>query len=268
MIGITNAGGGDGAWRITTVYGGVAPPSNPKEYDIYIRSTTPLATGEITPSVQSKPPWDSPEGTWYVGLQPGGINGNQCPLALNRRNSHSITGGPAQTWQRSNGQWWPMNAWMWFKNQWVQFSWSWNGELFYQGNQYTEHTGGWTGMVRNPNVSTNVADPANPNLFSDANADPVGTALFRTVNKVDMTNYRTLKWTGWGFGSNSGGQYEAHCTVHNNPSTDNGVISDVTFQAESTYSMDISGISGAHYITFRAWGSRGQRISISKVWME
>ena len=268
MIGITNAGGGSGGVRMATVYGGTTVPSNPKEFDIFINTSTPLTNGEITPNVRSKPTWDALDGVWYVGLTTGGINGDWCSLAGNSRKVHNITASPTQAWERISGQWWPMNAYMWHNNQWVQFSWFWNGELFYQGNQYTEHTGGWTGMVRNPSVSTNVADPANPNLYSDANAVYGGTAWFRTVNKVDMSSYRTLKWTGWGFGENSGGKYGAHCTVHDNPSTDSGIISDVSFQNEGTYSMDISGISGAHYITFRAMGSGAQRVSISKVWME
>lgn len=268
MIGITNAGGGNGVWQVATVYGGVSTPANPKEYDIFINTSTPLLGGEITPNVLSKPTWVAIDGIWYIGLTQGGIAGDYCPLVHNKRNGHNFTGSPTQAWERINGQWWPMNAYMWHNSQWVQFSWSWDGELFYQGNQYTEHTGGWTGMVRNASVSPSVSDPANPNLFSDANAVAGGTAWFRTVNKVDMTNYKTLKWTGWGFGENSGGKYGAHCTVHDNPSTDSGIISDVSFQNEGTYSMDISGISGAHYITFRAMGSGAQRVSISKVWME
>lgn len=268
MIGITNAGGGKGYWRVTTVYGGTSAPANSEQFDIFINTSVPLRAGEISTNVLSKPSWSAEQGTWYVGNIAGSYNNIWCYFAQNRRNGHGISGYPTKAWQMINGQWWPMNAYVLFGGQWIQFSWTWNGELFYQGNQYTEHTGGWTGMVRNPSISTNVADPANPNLYSDANAVEGGTAWFRTVNKVDMSSYRTLKWTGWGFGENSGGKYGAHCTVHDNPSTDSGIISDVSFQNEGTYSMDISGISGAHYITFRAMGSGAQRVSISKVWME
>ena len=264
MIGITNAGGGKDRYRVK-VFGGTSAPANPKEGYIWVKTSTPISGYEINCWTNYIPGYSMNNGFTYIYGKPeweaNVVNIIDDKVGLVYFNFNKCM-------QQQGSTWHTMDAFVFHNGSWMQFSTSWNGELFYQGNQYTEHTGGWTGMVRNPNVSTNVADPANPNLFSDANADPVGTALFRTVNKVDMTNYRTLKWTGWGFGSNSGGQYGANCTVHNNPSTDNGVISDVTFQAESTYSMDISGISGAHYITFRAWGSRGQRISISKVWME
>lgn len=268
MIGITNAGGGKGPWRVTTVYGGTSAPANPEQFDIFINTSIPLLGGEISANVLSKPSWNAEQGVWYVGLTQGNYNNIEHYFAQNRRNAHSITGFPGQAWQRINGQWWPMNAYAWFGGKWVQFSWSWNGELFYQGNQYTEHTGGWTGMVRNPSVSPSVADPANPNLFCDANGVAGGTAWIRTVNKINMTNYRTLKWIGWGFGENSGGKYAANCYIHDNPSTGDGVITNVAFQNEGTYSMDISSISGAHYITFQASGSGAQRVSISKVWME
>lgn len=265
MIGITNAGGGSGRIWMCTVYGGTDPPPKARPGDIFIRTTVPLTKGEITPNVLSKPSWGSDtEGYFYVGFSQGGRH-----VATNKSLNQTIYGGLVHVWQSINGQWRSMDAYVLEDNNtWTQISSTYNGELFYQGNQYTEHTGGWTGMVRNPDISTNVADPANPNLFSDANAVEGGTAWFRTVNKVDMSSYRTLKWTGWGFGENSGGKYGAHCTVHDNPSPDSGIISDVSFQNEGTYSMDISGISGAHYITFRAMGSGAQRVSISKVWME
>ena len=272
MIGITNAGGGKDRLNLR-VFGGTTAPSNPKGNDIWVKTSIAIPNNSVF--------INEVVSNFWTGAANGGIyikfeSSNSSTKATTGANIFTYRSGSnlqefnvifLGCMQIMNGVWANVEAYI-YHNGWHQFSSVWNGELFYQGNQYTEHTGGWTGMVRNPNVSTNVADPANPNLFSDANADPVATAWFRTVNKVDMTNYRTLKWTGWGFGSNSGGNYAAHCTVHNNPSTDNGVISDKTFQAEGTYSMDISGISGAHYITFRAWGSRGQRISISKVWLE
>lgn len=264
MIGITNAGGGSGGVWMATVYGGTDPPPQARPRDIFIRTTVPLGRGEITPNVLSKPSWGGEEGTWYVGFSQGGRT-----VALNKRLTQLICGGLTTARQRINGDWRPMDAYyLEDNNTWTQFSWVYNGELFDNGNQYTDYTGGWTGMVRNPNISTNVADPANPNLYSDANAVVGGTAWFRTVNKVNMTNYRTLKWTGWGFGENSGGRYGAHCSIHDNPSTDNGVIADAMFQNNGTYSMDISGITGSHYITFHAMGSGAQRVCVSKVWME
>lgn len=271
MIGITNAGGGitSNRYRISVVYGAPDPSMNPKEWDIFIRTSVPLTIGAITTNATAAPGFVANNGHWYVNLTTGTISdAPEVKLAKNERLWQYITGRPAQAWEWIDGQWRKMNAYIWYKNQWVQFSWSYNGELFANGNQYTEYTGGWTGMVRNASVSPSVSDPANPNLFSDANGVAGGTAWFRTVNKVDMSNYRTLKWTGWGFGENSGGKYGAHCTVHDNPSTDSGIISDASFQNEGTYSMDISGISGAHYITFRAMGSGAQRVSISRVWME
>lgn len=268
MIGITNAGGNISKFGIRLLNDF---PANPKDGDIVIFYGLDAAIGEITPWFTGEDRVDqAQEGYTFIHISDAP---KQFPVTfwatLSKKDPTlglSCYWGPV--FQKKNGKYKRMTAKLYVGGEWKQISAEYNGELFYQGNQYTEHTGGWTGMVRNPSVSTNVADPANPNLFSDANAVVGGTAWFRTVNKVDMSSYRTLKWTGWGFGENSGGKYGAHCTVHDNPSTDSGIISDVSFQNEGTYSMDISGISGAHYITFRAMGSGAQRVSISKVWME
>lgn len=267
MIGITNAGGKISKFGIRVLHDF---PANPKEGDIVIYFGINSAIGEITPWGISEERVDqTADGYTFINI---GTVPHQFAVtfwaSLHPKDPSlglSCYWGPV--YQKINGKYKRMKAMLRAGGEWKQISDEYNGELFYQGNQHTDVTGGWTGMVRNPDVSTNVADPANPNLYSDANAVEGGTAWFRTVNKVDMTNYRTLKWAGWGFGENSGGKYGAHCTVHDNPSTDSGIISDVSFQNEGTYSMDISGISGAHYITFRAMGSGAQRVSISKVWM-
>lgn len=266
MIGITNAGGGKDRLCFR-LFAGQNPPTNPKQNDVFVR-TTVLPVNEWQLRGEGHPlTWVEKEND--IVIQTSSTPGSPVFVDIFiPRNGGRIYETFLSCIQQVSGKWVKRDAYIWHGNQWVQFSWTWNGELFYQGNQYTEHTGGWTGMVRNASVSPSVSDPANPNLFSDANAVAGGTAWFRTVNKVDMSNYRTLKWTGWGFGENSGGKYGAHCTVHDNPSTDSGIISDVSFQNEGTYSMDISGISGAHYITFRAMGSGAQRVSISRVWME
>ena len=266
MIGITNAGGGKDRLQFR-LFAGQNPPNNPKTNDVFVR-TNVLPVNEWQLRGEGHPlGWLEKEND--IVIQTDSTPGSPIFVDLiNDTRGGRIYETFKSCVQQVSGKWVKREAYIWWANRWQQFSWSWNGELFYQGNQYTEHTGGWTGMVRNPSVSPSVADPANPNLFCDANGVEGGTAWIRTVNKVDMTNYRTLKWTGWGFGENSGSKYAAQCSVHDNPSTGDGVISSASFQNEGAYSMDISGISGAHYITFHASGSGAQRVSVSKVWME
>lgn len=288
MIGITNAGGGSGGVRMATVYGGTTAPSNPKEFDIFINTSTPLANGEITPNVRSKPTWDALDGVWYVGLTTGGINGDWCSLAGNSRKVHNITASPTQAWERISGQWWPMNAYMWHNNQWVQFSWSWNGELFANGNQYTDVTGGWVATANCQNGW--YVDGDEKWIWPHAPALEISTVMkiWQTSNPwvgtvftgkaVDVTNYSKLyvdlQYNCIGAGVNNG--FNVCVTKSNgnnftplaeyNVDTGNGNKS-----YDGTIAIDLSSISGEVYVAIASHQHGGvdtgnNIVNIRKIW--
>lgn len=288
MIGITNAGGGKGNWRVTTVYGGVSAPANPKEYDIFINTSTPIANGEITTNVLSKPSWDAGDGVWYIGLTQGGIAGDWCSLAGYNRIAHNITGSPTQAWERINGQWWPMNAYMWHKNKWVQFSWSYNGELFANGNQYTEHTGGWVSTANCQNGW--YVDGSEKWIWPHAPALEISTVMkiWQTSNPwvgtvftgkaVDVTNYSKLyvdlQYNCIGAGLNNG--FNICVTKSNgnnftplaeyNVDTANGNKS-----YDGTIAIDLSAISGEVFVAIASHQHGGTDtgnniVNIRKIW--
>ena len=132
----------------------------------------------------------------------------------------------------------------------------WNGQLFDNGNQYTDHTGGWSGQ-----------SSSSPNLSAQCGATSGTTLLIRTVNKVNLTNFKTLYFIGNGYGSSSAGQDRAKAGVSTETGT-GGELASTSFYENSTYSINISSISGSYYIHFHTWASRGALLSISKVWME
>jgi hypothetical protein len=55
-----------------------------------------------------------------------------------------VTPYRCQQVQGSTGNWVNVDAYICHSNTWVQFSSTWNGELFDNGNQYEDMTGGWS----------------------------------------------------------------------------------------------------------------------------
>lgn len=288
MIGITNAGGGKGPWRVTTVYGGTSAPANPEQFDIFINTSIPLISGEITTNVLSKPSWNTEQGVWYVGLTQGSYNNIEHYFAQNRRTGHSISGFPTQAWQMINGQWWPMNAYAWVGGKWVQFSWSYNGELFANGNQYTEHTGGWVSTANCQNGW--YVDGSEKWIWPHAPALEIGTVMkiWQTSNPwvgtvftgkaVDVTNYSKLyvdlQYNCIGSGLNNG--FNICVTKSNgnnftplaeyNVDTGNGNKS-----YDGTIAIDLSSISGEVYVAIASHQHGGvdtgnNIVNIRKIW--
>ena len=143
-----------------------------------------------------------------------------------------------------------------YRGGWVKFSDykdtpPWSGTLFYNGDQYTDITGGWTG-----------ADSYSPNLRATLYS---GTITISTASAVDLSGFSTLKFMGSGNGANSGGTYSAKCKIVNESGVE---VASVDFQSNGTYAVSVAALSGKHYVRCVAAGSRGNNLNISKVWFE
>ena len=143
-----------------------------------------------------------------------------------------------------------------YRGGWVKFSDykdtpPWSGTLFYNGDQYTDITGGWNG-----------ADSYSPNLRATLYS---GTITVSTASAVDLSGFSTLKFMGSGNGANSGGTYSAKCKIVNESGVE---VASVDFQSNGTYAVSVAALSGKHYVRFVATGSRGNNLDISKVWLE
>ena len=249
MIGKTNGGGRD-RFR-PTVYGGTTAPANPKNGDFWIY-TSGLITGvEWNSWTHSFPGYMMTDGFAYIVS--GGYNGDiVVDLSAVRNGLHYFC--PNDCYMQHGGKWYRETAYVYRNNEWKQFStWaqSWDGTLFYNGNQYTDITGGWTG-----------ANSYNPNLSATLYS---GTITISTANAVDMSRFSTLKFIGSGNGANSGGAYSAKCKLFNESGAE---VASLDFQNNNTYAMSVAALSGKYYVRFTASGSRGNNLNISKVWLE
>ena len=249
MIGKTNGGGRD-RFR-PKVYGGTTAPANPKNGDFWIYTSGTITGVEWNSWTHSFPGWTMPDGFAYIVS--GGYNGDiVVDLSAVRNGLHYFC--PNDCYMQHGGKWYRETAYVYRNNAWKQFStWaqSWDGTLFYNGNQYTDITGGWTG-----------ANSYNPNLSATLYS---GTITISTASAVDMSRFSTLKFTGSGNGANSGGAYSANCKIFNESGAE---VASRDFQNNNTYAMSVAALSGKHYVRFTASGSRGNNLNISKVWLE
>lgn len=248
---MTNATGGKDRLRYR-VYGGTTPPASPREYDFYIKTTTPITAFELNSWTNAQPTWFVGNGHVYIVSE---VWNTDSINLVKDGNGISLPFLPKWCWQQINGQWYQMEAYF-YRGGWVKFSDykdtpPWSGTLFYNGDQYTDITGGWTG-----------ADSYNPNLRATLYS---GTITVSTASAVDLSGFSTLKFMGSGNGANSGGTYSAKCKIVNESGVE---VASVDFQSNGTYAVSVAALSGKHYVRFVAAGSRGNNLNISKVWFE
>ena len=248
---MTNATGGKDRLRYR-VYGGTTPPASPREYDFYIKTTTPITAFELNSWTNAQPTWFVGNGHVYIVSE---VWNTDSINLVKDGNGISLPFRPKWCWQQINGQWYQMEAYF-YRGGWVKFSDykdtpPWSGTLFYNGDQYTDITGGWTG-----------ADSYSPNLRATLYS---GTITISTASAVDLSGFSTLKFMGSGNGANSGGTYSAKCKIVNESGVE---VASVDFQSNGTYAVSVAALSGKHYVRFVAAGSRGNNLNISKVWFE
>ena len=245
---------GSKRYRVSEVYGGQNPPNTGvKDNDIFLRTNVAIISGEITTNIGGLPTWDSADGVFLITLGAGAFDDTRAGayFVWDTQKFHNVSGFPGSAYVRENGKWRRCEGYVFHSNKWVQFSSAWDGTLFYNGNQYADVTGGWTG-----------ADSYSPNLTATLMS---GTITVSTASAVDLSGFSTLKFMGSGNGANSGGTYSAKCKIANESGVE---VASLDFQSSGTYAVSVAALSGKHYVRFVAAGSRGNNLDISKVWLE
>ena len=252
MIGKTNGGGKD---RLRpTIYGGTTRPSNPKNGDFYLYTGTAISATELNGFMSGFPTWTMPEGFVYIGSG-GAYNDSSYVNLINVRNGvHNFC--PCCCYQVEGGKWYRKDAFVYRNGAWLKFStWAqqWDGTLFYNGNQYTDITGGWVGNgISSTTVGTNLS-------LIVANTSPYLT----TQNAIDLSGYTKLHMIADG----NAGQYSYFGISSNVPSNAGpNYIASATFSGGENV-LDVSAIGSGH-ISIGASASWGVTINISKVWLE
>lgn len=238
-----NSGGGE---AVKKVYGGLTAPTSPSEDSVWVKTDQNLS--DLLVCNSKFIPFNRAGRIW-IKYEDVVATSYQWLLLKNTKKMVSLCLSGCVIGDGS--MWRNLDAYLYYHGEFHQFSSVWDGTLFYNGNQYANVTGGWTG-----------ANSYSPNLTATLYS---GTITISTVSAVDLSGFSTLKFTGSGNGANSGGAYSAKCKIFNESG---GEVASIDFQNNGTYAVSVAALSGKHYVRFTANGSRGNNLNISKVWLE
>lgn len=229
--------------------------------DVDMMSNVTLANGYISAGVN--------DGAVWIKTMSDSV------VSFNAIKKNMLEVYPTAVSQYVSGAWETCVAYIYQSGAWKQF---WNGELFENGNLYSDHTGGWP-------VTMGVQQSTDPYLYYNAGAQNL---IFGTAKKIDVTNFSSLHVIGRGRGdyayqggvsartpsfgiasalssSGSGGvTYAARADLSVGYV---GISTLPSFTTESV--LDLTSYSGEYYIAFSVTGSHtNAEIAIKKVWLE
>lgn len=235
------------------IFGQTTPPPNPKNNDIWVNTSIPIGGWEF--SEVSNPTWGtSISGCVYFTSTYSGAGNAVTSTGLNflKEWTHAIYTKLLSCSQYDGSSWLRKDAYI-YHDKWIQFSSTWNGELFDNGNQYADVTGGWVGNgISSTTVGTNLS-------LIVANTSPYLT----TKNAIDLSGYSKLHMIA----DRNAGQYSYFGISSNVPSNAGpNYIASATFIGGENV-LDVSAINSGH-ISIGATASWGVTINISKVWLE
>ena len=141
-----------------------------------------------------------------------------------------------------------------------QLSVVWNGELYIRGTDYTDITGGWVvGNVPPPGWSSYKTATLTNNSDNMVFTGRLNTLY--TSKKINVTNYTTMVFKG---------SVNAWSTIRIKPTKDsqeNGAYSDWN-PGQEERRVDISSLTGEHYICLSIYDADNRQITLTEVYME
>lgn len=216
-----------------SVVGGLTQPASPKENMIWVKANVKKAPKYVFAVAAPESP---SEGLiWFLVSSAG-----------------AITQASAYT----DGTWVAADTYMYLAGNWVQITAAWNGELFDNGNQYEDVTGGWSvdnSYYGSGSIGTTIVGGSGGN-----NADQ-GSRIY-TNKAVQSVAYQTFKFTVTEASGNN--------TFYLKSDSISGTkVAYHTFdRTVGTFSIAIpSGL--ASFYPYLQTGGKG-KCKITKVWME
>lgn len=122
------------------------------------------------------------------------FNGTNSPVEFNALKKNAIQLYPVSAHQYVSGAWVNVVAMSYRDGAWVNL---WNGDLYTPGNEFESITGGWVAEPKGRLASA--AGTAMPTVTQDENGMAMqcdSGGVVRTANKVDLTNFSRLCFTG------------------------------------------------------------------------
>ena len=236
MIGRTNAGGGAGGGLNFKVVGGTSTPASPKENTIWVNTST-----KITDWIFSATQPTGATGMVWIST------GKTSTAPFNALKKNNITIYPISAKQYVGGAWVDKTAKIYQNGAWVDW---WNGELYENGNQFTNVTGGW-GIHNYITDSRTLmaAEHKSDQMFFQAQNDY--KVLMGIGNPVDLSDVSQIRITGKvnKIFPYNGAIYGMHMDVLKSKDLASKVARKSMLAAEVVdYTLDVSQLTGEHYV--------------------
>ena len=232
------------------VLGDTSAPSNPKENTIWVNTNAKITSWVFSSTAPQTPN----DGMVWISV------GTFSPVEFNALKKNRIQVYPLKAKQYVSGAWVDKTAKSYQNGAWADW---WSGELFINGNQYEAFTGGW---VR-ADFNNGGDDKTNTGTLTVEDTIYLSTSVgtycksVRTSNKIDLTNWKTLKYIVTQY--NKG---EAAILV----ATQEGKVTNVSVATGSFVvgenSLDIKELTGEYYIG--VYVRNAGTVTIEKIYLE
>lgn len=181
--------------------------------------------------------------------------GAASEVAFNLLKKNAVYVYPVSVWQYSAGAWATVDAWIHQNSIWTQFSELITAVYLYNAGDVCEAvTGGYAAFSLKP--TSNPASNGSPSIsygetsmtISSDTTYATNGGIARTVEKVDLSSFKKIVWEG----TRTGGA-EANISVWSSMGShqqENRVATQTLTTAMQTAEIDISDLSGEHYIGF------------------
>ena len=232
------------------VAGGTAEPASPKENTIWVHTDTEI-TNWIFSAAEPDPPL---AGMVWIST------GTFSPVEFNALKKNGIQVYPMSAKQYVSGAWVDKEVKSYQNGAWADW---WNGELFINGNQYEAFTGGWvrSDYYKGNDDNTNTGTLTVENTIYLSTSTGTYCKSVRTSNKIDLTNWKTLKYTVTQY--NKG---EAAILVTSQVGDVDNVSVAIGNFAVGENSLDINELTGEYYIG--AYVRNAGSVTIEKIYLE
>lgn len=246
------SGGGGGGGLNFAVIGGLTQPTSPKENTIWVKTETNISSWVFSPTEPTNPEG----GTVFFKTD------KTSSVGFNALRKNEIAVLPTAAQQYIGGQWKNVEAHAYIGGTWVQFSWP-RVYLYNRGDSCNAITGGWRSDNGSSWLATgtyNIND--NGNIYLKGNKSGLWV---HTINAVDITAFKTLNAV---ISYAKGTRLTLSVFTPTTKWNMDGDVSRKEISASGTVALDISSLTGQHFIGLGAHSDSGlAEMKVSEVWL-
>ena len=218
-------------------------PENPKANTIWVDTDVEITGWDFSAAEPANPV----EGmVWFS-------TGTESAVAFNALKENSVMVYPLSAKQYVSGAWVNVTAKSYLNGAWVDWF-VWNGQLYQNGNEFTNETGGWYAANDASLTESTIASIArNEDNMVLTVAGGRKDAILITEKPVDLTDFNLVTFNGLvhpGTGTTDKQAYGFLYAYKNNGGTlTNAARADIkSSETAQTITLNVSGLSGEHYI--------------------